>query len=134
MSTLKVTNIQNNSGGNTSTADEIYSGRAKAWVNFDGTFGTSPFTTANGGIRAAFNVSSVTDLGLGKYTANFTNAMPDTDYAAVAMSYFSNVPNADSTTTFEDARLAARTTSSFTLATATSNYNDSEITSIVIFR
>ena len=25
--------------------------QAKAWVNFDGTFGTSPFTEANGGIR-----------------------------------------------------------------------------------
>lgn len=80
MSTLKVTNIQNSSGGNTTTADELYSGRAKAWVNFDGTFGTSPFTTANGGIRAAFNVSSVTDGGPGIYTVNFTNAMPDTNY------------------------------------------------------
>ena len=35
----------------------------KAWVNFDGTFGTSPFTEANGGIRDSFNVSSITDNG-----------------------------------------------------------------------
>ena len=135
MSTLKVTNIQNNSGGNTSTADEIYSGRAKAWVNFDGTFGTSPFTTANGGIRAAFNVSSVTDLEVGRYTANFTNAMPDTDYAAVSHGYYGNVTNENGYLTLEDARIAARTTSSFTLATTTTSvYNDSAITSIVIFR
>ena len=135
MSTLKVTNIQNSSGGNTTTADELYSGRAKAWVNFDGTFGTSPFTTANGGIRAAFNVSSVTDIALGQYTANFTNAMPDTNYAAVAMSYYGDVTNENGYLTLEDGRLAARTTSSFTLATTTAaNYNDSAITSIVIFR
>ena len=32
-----VTNIKNTSGGNQSTADQIYEGRAKAWVNFNGT-------------------------------------------------------------------------------------------------
>ena len=78
MSTLKVNNIQNKSGGNTSTADEIYSGRAKAWVNFDGTTGTlnQPDVT----IRASFNVSSVTDNGTGYYTVTFTNAMTDANY------------------------------------------------------
>jgi len=55
----------------------------KAWVNFDGTFGTNPFTVANGGIRAAYNVSSVTDMGTGQYRVNFTNAMADTNYAVV---------------------------------------------------
>lgn len=48
---------------------------ARAWVNFDGT--TSPGT-----IRASFNVSSVTRSGTGVYTINFTNAMPDANYAA----------------------------------------------------
>jgi len=135
MSTLKVTNIQNSSGGNTSTADEIYNGRAKAWVNFDGTFGTSPFTTANGGIRAAFNVSSVTDLDVGKYTVTFSNALPDTNYAAVITSYYKNVSGQAGYIAFEDERLTARTSGSFTLATATpSAYNDSAITSVVIFR
>jgi hypothetical protein len=46
---------------------------AKAWVNFDGT-GTVA-------IRAAGNVSSITDNGTGNYTVNFTTAMPDTSYA-----------------------------------------------------
>ena len=81
MSTLKVTTLQDTAGGNSSTSAEIYSGRAKAWVNFDGTFGTSPFTIANGGIRAAFNVSSITDNGTGDYTVNFSNALPNTNYA-----------------------------------------------------
>lgn len=47
---------------------------ARAWVNFNGT-GTVA-------IRASGNVSSITDNGTGDYTVNFTNAMPDANYAA----------------------------------------------------
>ena len=73
MSTLKVTNIQDTAGGNSSTSEEIYSGRAKAWVNFNGV-GTVA-------IRADFNVNSITDNGgNGDYTVNFTTAMPDANY------------------------------------------------------
>lgn len=50
----------------------------RAWVNFNGS-GTPA-------IRASGNVSSITDNGLGNYTVNFTQAMPDTSYAVVAMS------------------------------------------------
>ena len=46
---------------------------ARAWVNFNGT-GTVA-------IRAAGNVSSITDNGVGDYTVNFTTAMPDANYA-----------------------------------------------------
>jgi hypothetical protein len=45
----------------------------RAWVNFNGT-GTVA-------IRASFNVSSITDNGTGDYTVNFTNALPDVNYA-----------------------------------------------------
>ena len=45
----------------------------RAWVNFNGT-GTVA-------IRASFNVSSITDNGVGDYTVNFTTAMPDANYA-----------------------------------------------------
>ena len=48
----------------------------RAWVNFKGTE-----TVA---IRAAGNVSSITDNGVGFYTVNFTTAMPDTNYAIVS--------------------------------------------------
>ena len=81
MSTLKVNTIQDASGNNPSTAAQLNKGRAKAWVNFDGTFGTSPFTEANGGIRDSFNVSSVTDNATGDYTVNFASAMSNDDYA-----------------------------------------------------
>ena len=61
--------IQNSSG------TEI--GRlCRAWVNFDGT-GTVA-------IRAAFNVSSVTDYGTGNYGVNFTNPMPDANYSVAS--------------------------------------------------
>jgi hypothetical protein len=44
----------------------------KAWVNFNGT-GTVA-------IRAAYNVSSITDSGTGVYKVNFTTAMVDANY------------------------------------------------------
>jgi hypothetical protein len=48
----------------------------KAWVNFNGT-GTVA-------IRASYNVSSITDNGVGDYTVNFTTAMVDANYASVS--------------------------------------------------
>jgi hypothetical protein len=48
----------------------------RAWVNFNGT-GTVA-------IRASGNVSSITDNGVGDYTVNFTTAMPDLNFAALA--------------------------------------------------
>ena len=47
----------------------------KAWVNFNGT-GTVA-------MRDNFNVSSITDGGTGGYTANFTTAMANANYASV---------------------------------------------------
>ena len=65
MSTLKTNTIKN--------TDDVEMYLAKAWVNFNGT-GTVA-------IRAAGNVSSITDNGTGDYTVNFTNAMPDVNYS-----------------------------------------------------
>jgi hypothetical protein len=45
----------------------------RAWVNFNGT-GTVA-------IRASGNVSSITDNNTGLFTVNYTNAMPDVNYA-----------------------------------------------------
>mgnify|MGYP003661293375 CR=1 FL=1 len=50
----------------------------RAWVNFNGT-GTVA-------IRASGNVSSITDNATGNYTVNFTTAMPDANYCALATS------------------------------------------------
>lgn len=48
----------------------------RAWVNFNGT-GTVA-------IRSSGNVSSISDNGVGDYTVNFTNAMPDANYSVIA--------------------------------------------------
>ena len=73
MSTIKVTNLQDTSGGNSSTSEEIFQGRAKAWVSFNGT-GTVA-------IRDDFNVDTITDNGTGDYTVNFDNAMSNNNYS-----------------------------------------------------
>lgn len=70
MSTLKVNTLQNADGV------EVYT--AKAWVNFNGT-GTVA-------INASGNVTSITDNGTGDYDINFTTAMIDANYSAVATS------------------------------------------------
>ena len=87
MSTLKTGTVQNNTG----TGAPLFKNNAgteigqlvKAYANFDGTFGTSPYTEANGGIRDSFNITSITDNGTGLYTVNFTNAMPNANYTVV---------------------------------------------------
>ena len=49
----------------------------RAWVNFNGTGSVA--------IRSSGNVSSITDHGTGDYTVNFTNSMPDGNYATTQM-------------------------------------------------
>lgn len=68
MSTIRFDTWQNVGG----TA-EFY--KCRAWVNFNGT-GTIA-------IRAAGNVSSITDNGVGLYRINFTTAMPDVNYTYI---------------------------------------------------
>ena len=57
----------------------------RAWVNFNGT-GTVA-------IRGSGNVTSITDNGTGDYTVNFTNAMPDVNYASLATTNQNAVAN-----------------------------------------
>lgn len=67
MSTIKASTFQDLNGV------ERY--MARAWVNFNGT-GTVA-------IRAAGNVSSITDNGVGDWTINFASPMPDANFCAV---------------------------------------------------
>jgi hypothetical protein len=62
----------------TTTGSPLYYG-ARAWVNFNGT-GTVA-------IRASVNVSSITDNGTGRYTINFTTAMPDANYVTLGSAW-----------------------------------------------
>lgn len=81
MSTVVVATVKSNSSSppafqNTS-GTEIGT-LCRAWVNFNG-IGTVA-------IRSQFNVSSITDLGVGNFRVNLITAMPDANYAAVATS------------------------------------------------
>tara|TARA_R100001163_G_C4874721_1_gene74864 strand:+ start:54 stop:491 length:438 start_codon:yes stop_codon:yes gene_type:complete len=60
-------------GEGNSTTTNLQQGLAKVWCNFNG--------TSTVAIRASNNVSSITDNGTGDYTANFTNALADGNYA-----------------------------------------------------
>jgi len=62
MSTLKADTIQNTSGGAVTLTKQH---AAKAWVLFRGDTNV---------IRNSFNFSSLTDLDVGSYTANWTNS------------------------------------------------------------
>ena len=74
MSTLRVTNLQSAAGTQNVTQDRLYRGAATVWVNFNGT-GTVA-------IRDSYNVSSITDNGVGDYTLNFQTALANANYAA----------------------------------------------------
>ena len=75
LDTVKVTTIADSLGANTSTPADIYSGRAKAWVLWDGSGTVS--------ILRAYNCSSITDRGVGTYTVNFTTAFPTVNYSVL---------------------------------------------------
>ena len=72
--TLTTPNIDSAQFATVSGTAPIYP--CRAWVNFNGT-GTPA-------IRASGNVSSITDSGTGGFGVNFTTAIVDANYAAVA--------------------------------------------------
>jgi hypothetical protein len=66
-------NLQFNSGyGSVATAYGV-----RAWINFDGTAATI------GTGRGSANMDAVTDNATADYTVNFTNDMPDANYAVL---------------------------------------------------
>jgi hypothetical protein len=62
----------------TNTAPAISAGLAKAWVNFNG---------SGGSIRKSYNVSSVSVVGTGKYTINFTSALADANFVTAGTAH-----------------------------------------------
>lgn len=122
--------VTTNAGGsvNPSTTIDGINYSCRAWVNFNGS-GTVA-------IRASGNVTSITDNGTGNYSINFTNAMPDANYAVVAAGN-KNDPTGDGfgelitgTTTIFQTASAARI---FTASGGT-RPNDSPQVSVAIFR
>ena len=73
VSTVKINTLQDESGNNASTTEQIAQGRAKIWCAFN-----------QSTIDDDFGVSSVTDNGTGNYTVNFSSNFSNTNYCAVA--------------------------------------------------
>jgi hypothetical protein len=86
-------------------------GIAKAWVQFAGASGT---------IAGSFNISSITRASAGQYTVNFTTAMPNANYCAIASASTSSAPGGTLiemfTATNSTQVATAPTTSSFQMA------------------
>ena len=98
----------------------------RAWVNFNGT-GTVA-------IRASNNVSSITDDGTGLYTVNFTTAMVDANYSAVAATGRNGSTAAN---LMQHPSVFTYTTSAVSISSvqgSTRSFSDANEVSVTIFR
>jgi len=68
--------ITDSSGYHGSSAAEIFDGRAKVYINFDGTGTIS--------IRGSIGVSSISDTNTGKYVVTFSSSFSNINYVALA--------------------------------------------------
>ena len=128
MSTLKVNNITDTSGG---SSNLTVPGAAKAWVNFDGTGSIA--------LNDSFNVSSITDQGAGEYDINFTTAMSNANYAVAATT---SIVSNEFRGVFERRDGTTRSTTTFRITTApqsasssglNAGESDEELMSVVVF-
>ena len=127
MSTLKVTTVQDTSAGNSSTTAQIAQGRAKAWINFNGT-GTIA-------ARDSFNVSGITDNGTGQYTVTFDTDFANINYAiALTSSTDNGSPNNGGSTCVDQDTLPTVGACKFiVLNTANGAKVDNEVQSAIFF-
>jgi hypothetical protein len=66
--------LQSNGDSAPTWVTPTVNGTARAWVNFNG---------SGGGIRASFNVTSISVNGTGRYAVNMTSALADANYSRV---------------------------------------------------
>jgi hypothetical protein len=102
MSTIKANTLLHSDGSTTTqpSIPALDTRMAKAWVSFNGS-GTVA-------INKSFNISSITDIGTGKYRVNISPSMSDANYVWVgtAEKYTSWYPsvvqydNSERTTTY----------------------------------
>jgi hypothetical protein len=95
----------------------------RAWVNFNG--------TSTVAIRASGNVTSITDNGTGDYTVNFTNALPDVNYAASVTTQTGGIQSA---CTYDGATARTTTTLRVAVLNSAGSFVDSAQVGVAIFR
>ena len=101
----------------------------RAWVNFNGT-GTVA-------IRASYNVSSITDNGVGDYTVNFTTAMVDANYSAVGVANETVLGNRSSGWSIRNTDSSDMTTTSLRIdvgSQSSGSAADTSVVTVAIFR
>ncbi|CAB4160975.1 hypothetical protein UFOVP730_21 [uncultured Caudovirales phage] len=148
MSTLQATNLKHNASvsnnitldasGNAAVAGTLSFNSGfgsssvaygcRAWVNFNGT-GTVA-------IRASGNVSSITDIDVGRYNVNFSAAMPDAGYCVTLGAGLTAGGGSDTNYNLLDANFS-RTTSAVRVGFFTSSgtaYADTPNFDVAIFR
>lgn len=91
-------------GTNSTSSTNCIQGSAKAWVSFNGSTAT---------IIRAYNVSSITKNSTGRWTVNFTSALPNATYTTL-------VNGNIGTTVQNDTWAGSLTTTGFAMGT---NYN-----------
>lgn len=101
-------------------------GYADAWVVFNGALATPTI------LGTAHNVSSITDRGVGRYTINFTTAMPNANYCYAGIARDDN--DAGNTMSIGPYLSDTKTTSALAINTAVSStLTDSSEVCIVVF-
>jgi hypothetical protein len=126
MSTLKANTISNAAGSKSVPTDTVVDGSAKAWVNFNG-----EGTVA---IRASFNVSSVTDSGVGQYDVNFTSPFMDTYYCVTGFARYANSSWASGDLSVNSAGAKSASSMRIEVNSSTPGYIDSSEVGVAFFR
>ena len=110
--------LQSTTAGTIDTKFAV-NGSAKAWANVNGT-GTIA-------LRDSFNVSSITDQGVGDITHTFTSAMANTNYVQTCCAGF---VNDDYMTRYADLTSSWRT---YYFDAGTRNAKDGSVNSSAVF-
>jgi len=113
-------------GTNSTSATNCIQGSAKAWVNYKG--------TSTVAIRASYNVSSVTVVGTGNYTVNFTNALTDANYSALVTCGVTGNSSGSNPEFYGKASNFLAASVNANSRTATGGASDSEVICVAIFR
>jgi hypothetical protein len=116
VSRLRANELTNVAGNFLSTPEQIVQGRAKSWWNLNGTGVIAE--------RDSFNVSSYVDNGTGDYTANFTAAMVNANYALAGTCGNTSITAANGLRSIDITDAAAPTTAAVRFATKSSAGED----------
>jgi hypothetical protein len=93
----------------------------RAWVNFDGTAGSTVDGEFRCTIRASGNVSKVVRTATGTFVVHFSTAMPDNDYCVFAMPNEAVLGNRSSGINIRATDDSAMGTANFTIDTGSSS-------------